>query len=104
MIYCYPDGCPRTYTFYKWEHLSEQGEHIRFLGGLENGTLILQRLPQQYQISGRYVCTVSNGIPDIYGRPSQKDFISVKYEGKTPTMFNNYTMRLCKTLKHSNVI
>lgn len=86
-IYCSPDGIPDTYTFNRWEHQSEQGEHIRFLDGLENGTLILQTLPQQYQISGRYVCTVSNGIPDINGINLQKGFISHNYEGKTATWF-----------------
>lgn len=99
-IYCSPDGVPDTYTFNRWEHQSEQGEHIRFLDGLENGTLILQKLPQQYQISGRYVCTVSNGIPDIYGRNSQKGFISHNYEGKTATWF--YIRAIC--LPHDTLI
>lgn len=88
-IDCVPDGMPTTYTFEKWEHQSEQGEHIRFLNGLENGTLILQTLPQQYQISGRYVCTVSNGIPDMNGSILQTNFTSYNYQGKASKRFTS---------------
>ncbi|XP_052085477.1 uncharacterized protein LOC127723082 [Mytilus californianus] len=84
-IDCFPDGFPDTYTFYRWEHQSELGEHIRFINGLGNGTLILQTLPQRYQISGIYVCTVSNGIPDTNGSKFQKGFTSFNYEG--PPLF-----------------
>lgn len=84
-IDCFPHGFPDTYTFYRWEHQSELGEHIRFINGLGNGTLILQTLPQRYQISGIYVCTVSNGIPDTNGNMFQKGFTSYKYQG--PPLF-----------------
>ncbi|XP_071144179.1 uncharacterized protein [Mytilus edulis] len=80
-IDCFPDGFPDAYTFYRWEHQSEIGEHIRYINGLGNGILILQTLPQRYQISGIYVCTVSNGIADTNGRMFQKGFTSVNYQG-----------------------
>ncbi|XP_063408234.1 uncharacterized protein LOC134691597 [Mytilus trossulus] len=80
-IDCFPDGFPDTYIFYRWEHQSEIGEHIRFLNGLGNGTLILQTLPQRYQISGIYVCTVSNGIADTNGSKFQRGFTRVNYQG-----------------------
>ncbi|VDI73384.1 Hypothetical predicted protein [Mytilus galloprovincialis] len=80
-IDCLPDGFPDTYRFFRWEHQSEIGEHIRFLNGLGNGTLILQTLPQRYQISGIYVCTVSNGIADTNGSKFQRGFTSINYQG-----------------------
>ncbi|CAC5419888.1 unnamed protein product [Mytilus coruscus] len=98
-MYCSPYGVPDTYKFNRWEHQSEQGEHIRFLDGLENGTLILQTLPQQYQISGRYVCTVSNGIPDINGRNSQKGFISHNYEGPPKFVQENKKVKFVEIFK-----
>ncbi|VDI35101.1 Hypothetical predicted protein, partial [Mytilus galloprovincialis] len=61
------DGFPDTYTFDKWEHKSEDGDHVRFVDGLQNGTLILQTIPYQYQMNGRYVCAVSNTIRDANG-------------------------------------
>ncbi|VDH92902.1 Hypothetical predicted protein, partial [Mytilus galloprovincialis] len=78
-IDCFAHGYPKTYTFYEWEHQSEQGNHIRFLEGLQNGTLILQTLPQQYQIGGKYICSVSNGIPGVNGSIIQKGFGSLSF-------------------------
>jgi hypothetical protein len=46
--------------------MSSFGEHIRFLDGFDNGTLILPYLNESdsYQDNGIYMCTVKNGIPD----------------------------------------
>lgn len=82
-IDCFPDGVPDAYTFYRWEHQSEIGEHIRYINGLGNGTLILQTLPQRYQISGIYVCTVSNDIANTNGSKFQRGFTSINYQGET---------------------
>jgi len=53
----------------KWEHMSYFGEHIRFLDGFDNGTLILPSMNESdgYQDNGIYICRVSNGIPDVKG-------------------------------------
>ncbi|CAC5396461.1 unnamed protein product [Mytilus coruscus] len=80
-INCIADGFPQTYTFDRWEHLSENGEHIRFLDGLQNGTLILPKSQTQYQITDRYVCTVSNGILNMNGNILQKGFGTFNYIG-----------------------
>ncbi|CAC5423230.1 unnamed protein product [Mytilus coruscus] len=98
-IDCVPDGLPDTYTFDRWEHQSEQGEHIRFLNGLENGTLILQTLPQQYQISGRYICTVSNGIPDMNGSILQTNFTSYNYQGPPIFVHDNRNVQFVDLFK-----
>ncbi|CAC5423229.1 unnamed protein product [Mytilus coruscus] len=80
-IDCFANGYPKKYIFYEWEHQSEQGKHIRFLEGLQNGTLNLQTLPQQYQIGGKYICSVSNGISGLNGSMIQKGFGSCSYIG-----------------------
>ncbi|CAC5423582.1 unnamed protein product [Mytilus coruscus] len=80
-VNCIADGFPTTYTFHRWEHISEQGKHIRFLEGFQNGTLILQSHPHQYQANGRYVCIVSNGIPNVNGSMLQQGFGSWNYKG-----------------------
>lgn len=81
-IDCIPKGYPETYTFNKWEHQSEEGNHIRFLDGLQNGTMVLQTLSQQYQMNGRYVCRVSNGISGPNSNVFQKGIGSFSYSGK----------------------
>ncbi|CAC5423227.1 unnamed protein product [Mytilus coruscus] len=92
-IDCYPNGFPDTYTFHRWEHQSEKGEHVRFLGGLNNGTLILRNIRMQYQKSGIYVCTVSNGIPDINGSILQTGFTYFSYKGP-PIFVNENTLTM----------
>jgi hypothetical protein len=46
--------------------MSSFGEHIRFLDGFDNGTLMLPYLNESdsSQDNGIYMCTVNNGIPD----------------------------------------
>ncbi|XP_063417207.1 uncharacterized protein LOC134699544 [Mytilus trossulus] len=86
------DGFPDTYTFDKWEHQSEKGDHVRFVDGLQNGTLILQTIPYQYQMNGRYVCTVSNIIRDANGSMLQKSSEYFVYQG--PPMFAKENRKL----------
>jgi hypothetical protein len=45
------------------------GEHIRYLDGFDNGTLLIQSKSKikGYQDNGRYVCHVSNGILNSNG-------------------------------------
>ncbi|VDI81055.1 Hypothetical predicted protein [Mytilus galloprovincialis] len=78
---CLANGFPNTYIFNKWEHLSEKGEHVRYLVGSQNGTLHLHNIPHQYQISGRYICSVSNGISDAYGNLLQNGSESLRFIG-----------------------
>lgn len=100
-IDCFANGYPKTYTFYEWEHQSEQGKHIRFLDGLQNGTLNLQTLPQQYQIGGKYICSVTNGISDLNGSMIQKGFGSFSYIGTTYLMIIALTMTQALTKNKS---
>ncbi|XP_052105996.1 uncharacterized protein LOC127738697 isoform X2 [Mytilus californianus] len=63
------------YTYGKWEHKSFLNDHIRYLNGTASGILILplQEKQVRYQDSGIYVCSVSNGVPDEYGKYFQKE-------------------------------
>jgi hypothetical protein len=63
-VTCIPDGNPKSYTFYKWQHRSKYGVLIRDLDGGQNGVLTLPSIPveDRYQDSGEYVCTAGNGI------------------------------------------
>jgi hypothetical protein len=38
---CLAQGVPTSYTYSRWEHKSMFGEHIRYLDGFDNGTLLL---------------------------------------------------------------
>lgn len=72
------------YTYEKWEHTSFFNEHIRYLNGTQFGMLSLPFKAKdiRYQDSGRYVCSVSNGVPDIDGRYFQNAQITVLSQGK----------------------
>lgn len=70
-----------TYEFAKWEHLSQFGKHIRYIGNTQNGTLVLEK--NNYQNSGIYKCRVKIGIPDMNGEINQKKFVAVDYKGNT---------------------
>lgn len=58
-----------NYTYRLWEHKSMFNEHIRYLTQLGTGVLTLPFMKKQnrYQDSGIYVCSVSNGVPDMKG-------------------------------------
>ena len=67
----------------KWEHMSYFGEHIRFLDGFDDGLLTLPYMNESdgYQDNGIYVCTVSNGIPDVKGIINQTGDSFLNVEG-----------------------
>lgn len=44
--------------------------------------MVLQTLSQQYQMNGRYVCRVSNGISGPNSNVFQKGIGSFSYSGK----------------------
>ena len=66
---CLARGIPALYNFSKWEHKSMFGEHIRYLDGFDNGTLLIQSKSKitRYQDNGLYVCHVSNGVVNSNG-------------------------------------
>ena len=78
---CVPDGNPRSYTFYKWQHKSKYGVLIRELDGESNGVLTLPDITvdNRYQDSGEYVCTAGNGIVGKNGNVKQtgSDYVNI---------------------------
>lgn len=84
MLSCYGNGIPDTLTFYEWEHTSDYGDHIRFLNGSTNGSLLLPNSNGneiEYQNNGYYKCTVSNGIPNIHGVTKQSSEVFLYVQG-----------------------
>ncbi|CAC5383226.1 unnamed protein product [Mytilus coruscus] len=84
---CHASGNPGSYKFAKWEHQSELGKHIRYIGNPRNGTLVLEK--HNYQNSGIYKCSVKNGIPDMNGELYQKELVMVDYKGPPVFVSNN---------------
>ncbi|XP_052073629.1 synaptogenesis protein syg-2-like isoform X2 [Mytilus californianus] len=83
-ILCNATGVPSVYRFSRWEHLSEFGEHIRYLVGSEDG--VLNVLPEAgslaYINSGKYACTVENGIRGHLQKVKQTGFIFLQFQGE----------------------
>ena len=63
--------------------MSYFGEHIRFRDGFDDGLLTLPYMNESdgYQDNGIYVCTVSNGIPDVKGIINQTGDSFLNVEG-----------------------
>lgn len=82
---CVADGNPDNYTFYEWEHKSEFNELIRRIHGTPEGQLIINKAQnsKENEDDGIYVCTVSNGIPNIKGKLDQKGKTSIKLIGRS---------------------
>lgn len=78
---CQASSDPGTYEFAKWEHLSQFGKHIRYIGNTQNGTLVLEK--NNYQNSGIYKCRIQIGVPDMNGKIYQKELVVVDYKGNT---------------------
>ncbi|XP_021370148.1 uncharacterized protein LOC110461143 [Mizuhopecten yessoensis] len=73
---CAPDGNPQSFTFSKWQHMSEYSQLIRELDGVTSGNESVLTIPDpgldaRYQDTGYYVCKVQNGVP---GRNNQMVF------------------------------
>ncbi|CAC5373005.1 unnamed protein product [Mytilus coruscus] len=92
---CIVRGVPNVYTFYKWNHQSEYGEHIRFLDGFANGTLTLDNTEYPYMRNGIYTCTASNGIRDSNGDLKQTGSHLIKIPGKPVFLNTSYQTNLC---------
>lgn len=83
-IVCNAFGVPDTYTYNEWLHYTYSNQFVRSLDGLANGTLILphnntERL--MYEDSGKYICNVTNNIPDEHGRLWLVGYIKVIVSG-----------------------
>ncbi|XP_063399273.1 uncharacterized protein LOC134683895 [Mytilus trossulus] len=78
-----PQGRPGIFTFEPWEHTTTGGQHIRFLNGYQNGSLVLNetKSANTLQDTGIYICSVKNGISDSLGRLSQTGHVTVKRNG-----------------------
>ncbi|VDI51396.1 Hypothetical predicted protein [Mytilus galloprovincialis] len=79
-MFCIADGNPNNYTFNDWEHKSEFNEHIRRIHGTPKGHLIINKAQysKENEDDGIYVCTVSNGVPNMKGKFDQKGQTSIK--------------------------
>lgn len=85
-LICLPKGVSQNYTFFQWQHKSEYGDHIRFLDGSQDGILLLPNIQDfntQYYDNGVYICTVSNGIPDVSGTSNRTAAVYLSISGMT---------------------
>lgn len=78
---CNPSGVPKMYTFYDWEHISDYGDHIRFMTGSKDGILQFPPKKYPYQDNGFYTCTASNGIPNTNGITRQSGSVYMDVKG-----------------------
>ncbi|VDI35301.1 Hypothetical predicted protein [Mytilus galloprovincialis] len=79
-IECDCDGVPPVYSVYRLDRISKYGELVYSIN-LDNGTFIFNTDQFPYQRNGRYVCVVSNGLPDANGKELQNSSTHVNYEG-----------------------
>jgi hypothetical protein len=61
------------------------GEHIRYLDGFDNGTLLIQNKSKlkSYQVNGVYVCYASNGVLNSNGGVVQIGEYVLRVESKS---------------------
>ena len=77
-------GYPTTYSYKAWEHQTNDGLHIRYINGTEDGSLelIQDDLGLVHENNGKYICTVENGIRDRTRKYlNQQGEITVNIEG-----------------------
>ncbi|VDI21738.1 Hypothetical predicted protein [Mytilus galloprovincialis] len=79
-IECDCDGVPPIYNVYRLDRILKYGELVRSVI-LDNGTFFFKTDHFPYQRNGRYMCVVSNGIPDTNGKEEQNSSRHVNYEG-----------------------
>ncbi|CAC5391385.1 unnamed protein product [Mytilus coruscus] len=79
-IKCDCDGVPPIYSVYRLDQISKYGELVRSVN-LKSKTFTFHTEPFPYQRNGRYMCVVSNGIPDTNGEVLQNWSTNVTYEG-----------------------
>lgn len=77
-----------NYTYESWEHMSFLNTHIRFIHQRrEHLILPIQQKHSRYQDSGIYVCSVSNGVPNVHGEYFQKGYSFVVSKGMFKTEY-----------------
>lgn len=82
ILRCEPDGIPRNYRYYRWQHFSAYGQLIRLL--LNNQTIQMDQNSaniDNFKLSGIYVCSATNGVADIHGSTVQTGKVSVRLRG-----------------------
>ena len=80
VLICKANGNPDKYNFYEWTHQSLLGKFIRNLNSTNDGRLILPDVNKtlRYQNTGRYTCTVGNGIPDTSTKKSGSGVLTIE--------------------------
>ncbi|CAC5378129.1 unnamed protein product [Mytilus coruscus] len=83
-LLCNATGVPNDYRFSKWEHVSEFGEHIRYLDGLNDGNfnILSDGDSVTYLKNGKYICTVHNGISNRFHEVNQTGYIFLQFQGR----------------------
>lgn len=100
-LQCIPKGVSNLYTFGRWDHRSYFNEHIRYLNSTSDGKLLLPMSESNIGKSdnrGIYVCSASNGVPDLHGKKFQFGEIVVLWEG---IFINHYTADIASVCKFS---
>lgn len=64
----------RIIHFFKWEQQSFNGQQLRYLN-VESAVLTINMTDDNplYNLDGRYMCTVTNGVPDSNNVTLQED-------------------------------
>lgn len=100
-IACDCDGVPPVYSVYRLDQISKYGELVYSIN-LDNGTFIFNADQFPYQRNGRYVCVVSNGLPDTNGKELQNSSTHVNYEG-TNLLNKIFLSLICRHQKSSDL-
>ncbi|CAC5397789.1 unnamed protein product [Mytilus coruscus] len=79
-IECDCDGVPAIYNVYRLDQISKWGRIVRSVD-LNNGTFTFHKFPFPYQRNGKYMCVVSNSIPNKNGKVRQTRSTNVIYAG-----------------------
>ena len=81
-LQCVASGIPSIYTFNNWEHIAPDGVTLlRNLPSNPDGTLVFPSV--DYQDTGHYKCSVSNGVTDfITGKTTANTNIALFVKSK----------------------
>lgn len=85
ILKCEVSGVPTSFRFKKWRHLVN-GHLVRYLYGNNDGTVTLpynNTSDIQYDDSGLYICSVTNGIRNGNRQLWQTGTVNVSIRGNT---------------------
>ncbi|VDI46712.1 Hypothetical predicted protein [Mytilus galloprovincialis] len=102
-IECDCDGVPPVYSVYRLDRISKYGELVRSIY-LDNRAFIFKTDEFPYQRNGRYMCVVSNGIPDTNGKKLQNSSTHVNYTGPPVFAKENRYVKIGKMRESSVTI